>query len=53
MIKKFKVVISTAGPFALAGTPIVQACVKHNVHYCDITGIVLCILFYDFFFLCY
>lgn len=32
------VVLSTAGPFALYGSALVQACVKHGTHYVDITG---------------
>ncbi len=33
-----KVVLSTAGPFALYGSELVAACVKHGTHYVDITG---------------
>ena len=33
-----RVVLSTAGPFALYGSGLVQACVDHGTHYCDITG---------------
>jgi short subunit dehydrogenase-like uncharacterized protein len=33
-----KVVLSTAGPFALYGSALVAACVRHRTHYCDITG---------------
>ncbi|KAJ6491609.1 Saccharopine dehydrogenase-domain-containing protein [Mycena vitilis] len=32
------VVINTVGPFFLWGTPVVQACVEHGVHYVDLTG---------------
>ena len=32
------VVLSTAGPFALYGSNLVAACVKHGTHYVDITG---------------
>jgi short subunit dehydrogenase-like uncharacterized protein len=32
------VIISTAGPFAKYGTPIVDAAVSESSHYCDITG---------------
>ncbi|KAJ7750095.1 Saccharopine dehydrogenase-domain-containing protein [Mycena maculata] len=32
------VVISTVGPFWTWGTPVVQACVKHGVHYVDLSG---------------
>ena len=33
-----KVIISTAGPFAKYGTPVVNAAVRGKAHYCDITG---------------
>ena len=33
-----RIVLSTAGPFALYGTPIVDACVRSGTHYVDITG---------------
>jgi len=33
-----KVVLSTTGPFALYGTPLVDACVRSSTNYCDITG---------------
>ena len=33
-----KVVLSTAGPFALYGSALVAACVDQGTHYCDITG---------------
>lgn len=36
--KQTKVIISTAGPFALIGTPVIDACVRSGTHYCDITG---------------
>ena len=32
------VVLSTAGPFALSGSALVQACVDNGTHYVDITG---------------
>lgn len=31
-------VVSTAGPFAKLGTPIVEACLRNRTHYADITG---------------
>jgi short subunit dehydrogenase-like uncharacterized protein len=31
-------VASTAGPFSLYGTKLVDACVNNRTHYCDITG---------------
>ncbi len=33
-----RVVLSTAGPFALYGSKLVNACVAHRTHYVDITG---------------
>lgn len=33
-----RVVLSTAGPFALYGSALVAACVAHRSHYVDITG---------------
>jgi short subunit dehydrogenase-like uncharacterized protein len=33
-----RVVASTAGPFSLYGTKLVEACVRNRTHYCDITG---------------
>ncbi len=33
-----RVVLSTAGPFALHGNGLVAACVDAQTHYCDITG---------------
>jgi len=33
-----RVVLSTAGPFALYGSALVAACVEQRTHYCDITG---------------
>lgn len=33
-----KVIISTAGPFAQIGTPVVESAVRSKTHYCDITG---------------
>ena len=38
MVGQSTVVISTAGPFALYGTPLVAACARAGVHYADITG---------------
>jgi short subunit dehydrogenase-like uncharacterized protein len=32
------VVATTAGPFSLYGTKLVDACVRNRTHYCDITG---------------
>ena len=33
-----RVVCATAGPFALYGTPVIEGCIQHKTHYCDITG---------------
>jgi short subunit dehydrogenase-like uncharacterized protein len=38
MCAQARVVASTVGPFALYGTPVVDACVAHGAHYVDITG---------------
>jgi short subunit dehydrogenase-like uncharacterized protein len=36
-------VLNTAGPFALYGTPVVDACVRFGAHYVDITGETPCV----------
>ena len=33
-----RVLISTVGPYVWHGEPLVQACVEHGTHYCDLTG---------------
>ena len=38
VVSQTNVVLSTAGPFALYGTPVVDACVRFGTHYVDITG---------------
>ena len=38
MVARTRVLLATAGPFALYGTPIVDACVRLGTHYADITG---------------
>ena len=38
MVAQTHVLLNTAGPFALYGTPIVDACVRFRTHYVDITG---------------
>jgi short subunit dehydrogenase-like uncharacterized protein len=35
---KTKVLLTTAGPYAKIGMPMVEACVKGGAHYCDLTG---------------
>jgi short subunit dehydrogenase-like uncharacterized protein len=38
MVAQTRVLLSTAGPFSLYGSPIVDACVRFKTHYVDITG---------------
>lgn len=38
MVQQTRVLLNTAGPFALYATPIVDACVRLSTHYVDITG---------------
>ena len=38
LVARTRVLLTTAGPFAQYGTPVVEACVRHRVHYVDITG---------------
>ncbi len=38
VVCRARVVLSTAGPFALYGDPVVDACVRFRTHYVDITG---------------
>ena len=38
MVSGTRVIVSTVGPFALYGTPLVEACATTGTHYCDITG---------------
>jgi short subunit dehydrogenase-like uncharacterized protein len=38
IVSRTHVLLTTAGPFALYGTKIVDACVRHKTHYVDITG---------------
>lgn len=38
MADKAKVVVSTVGPYALYGTPLVEACAESGTDYCDLTG---------------
>lgn len=37
-VKTTRVVINTVGPYWRWGTPVVEACAKHGVHYVDLTG---------------
>ena len=36
--RQSRVILSTAGPFLKYGLPLVDACVRHECHYTDITG---------------
>ena len=38
MVEQARVVISTVGPYALYGTPLIMACAEAGTHYCDLTG---------------
>ena len=38
VVAEARVVLNMAGPFALYGTPVVDACVRLGTHYLDITG---------------
>ncbi|AOY87659.1 saccharopine dehydrogenase [Marinobacter salinus] len=38
MCGQTRVIISTVGPYALYGEPLVQACVRAGTDYCDLTG---------------
>ena len=38
MVKQTKLVISTVGPYAIYGEPLVKACVENGIDYCDLTG---------------
>ena len=38
MVQQAKTVISTVGPYAQYGTPLLEACAKSGTHYCDLTG---------------
>ncbi|MEM7284262.1 MAG: saccharopine dehydrogenase NADP-binding domain-containing protein [Pseudomonadota bacterium] len=38
MVEDTDVVISTVGPYALYGEPLVKACTEHGTDYCDLTG---------------
>ncbi len=38
IVSRTRVLLTTAGPFALYGNCIVDACVRHRTHYVDITG---------------
>ena len=33
-----KIIISTVGPYLIFGKSLIQSCVNHGTHYCDLTG---------------
>ncbi len=38
MCARARVIMSTVGPYALYGEPLVKVCVESGTHYCDLTG---------------
>ena len=38
MAAKTKTLVSTVGPYAQFGTPVLEACAQEGTHYCDLTG---------------
>ncbi len=38
MVKQARVLVSTVGPYALYGEPLVKVCVENGTDYCDLTG---------------
>ena len=38
MVRKTRALISTVGPYAKFGTPVIEACAAEGTHYCDLTG---------------
>ena len=38
LCKQTRVIVSTVGPYALYGEPLIQACVENGTDYCDLTG---------------
>lgn len=38
LCQQTRVIISTVGPYALYGEPLIEACVESGVDYCDLTG---------------
>ena len=38
LTSKTKVICTTVGPYAKLGTKLIEACIKTNTNYCDITG---------------
>lgn len=38
LVRRSKVLIALAGPYAALGSAVVEACVRNSTHYVDITG---------------
>jgi len=38
MVQQARVVITTVGPYARHGSPLLEACAREGTHYCDLTG---------------
>lgn len=38
MVEQTRVIISTVGPYAQYGSPLLEACAQQGTHYCDLTG---------------
>ena len=38
MVRQTQTVISTVGPYAQYGTPLLETCARDGTHYCDLTG---------------
>mgnify|MGYP000036741418 CR=1 FL=1 len=38
MVKQTRVLVSTVGPYALYGEPLIKVCVQNGTDYCDLTG---------------
>ena len=38
LCERTRVVVSTVGPYALYGEPLIRACVENGTDYCDLTG---------------
>ena len=38
MVKRTKVICTTVGPYAKYGSNLVEACIKSQIHYCDLAG---------------
>ena len=38
LVQKGRVILTAVGPYARYGSGLVEACVKHGTHYCDLTG---------------